>query len=75
MMLRALFAVAVIATSTTGAFAQNPTQSDKNACSRDASRFCRPQMADGDSAVQSCLMQNRAKLGQACSKVFEKYGM
>lgn len=75
MMLRSIFAVAVILTSTAGAFAQNPTQSEKNACSRDASRFCRPQMADGDSAVQQCLMQNRNKLGSSCRKVFEKHGL
>lgn len=74
-MLRSIFAVAVIAMSTTGAFAQNASQADKNACSRDASRLCRQQMAEGDSAVQGCLMQNRSKLGQSCSKVFEKHGM
>ncbi|OQW56867.1 MAG: hypothetical protein A4S14_09585 [Proteobacteria bacterium SG_bin9] len=72
-MLRSIFAAAVVLASATGAFAQS--QADKNACSRDVSRFCRQQMADGDSAVQSCLMQNRSKLGNACSEVFKKHGL
>lgn len=72
-MLRSMIAVAIILTSAAGAFAQS--QADKNACSRDVSRFCRQQMADGDSAVQSCLMQNRSKLGNACSEVFKKHGL
>lgn len=72
-MLRSILAAAVILTSVTGVFAQ--TQAEKNACSRDASRLCRQQMAEGDSAVQTCLMQNRSKLGQSCSDVFKKHGL
>jgi hypothetical protein len=51
------------------------TPEEQKACSRDASRLCRKQMADGDSAVQQCLQQNRERLGRACRKVFEAHGM
>ncbi len=50
-------------------------QDDRQSCSRDANRLCRQQIADGDGAVQQCLIQNRAKLGQSCRKVFEKHGL
>lgn len=75
MMLRLIIAAAVIVTSATGAFAQSGTPDDRQSCARDANRFCRQQIADGDGAVQQCLMQNRSKLGQSCRKVFEKHGL
>ncbi|HEV2157961.1 hypothetical protein [Bradyrhizobium sp.] len=50
------------------------TQQEQNACSRDASRFCRKDLGN-DGAVQSCLQANRAKLSKACSKVFQSHGM
>jgi len=75
MMLRSIFAVAVIAMSSSGAFAQGVAPDDRQSCARDANRLCRQQIADGDGAVQQCLMQNRSKLGQSCRKVFEKHGL
>jgi hypothetical protein len=51
------------------------TPQERGACSRDASRLCRKQMADGDNAVQQCLQQNREHLGRACRKVFQDHGM
>jgi hypothetical protein len=48
---------------------------EKNACSRDASRLCRTQLADGDNAVQQCLQQNRERLSRPCKKVFQDHGM
>jgi hypothetical protein len=51
------------------------TPQERQACSRDASRFCRNQMAEGDNAVQQCLQQNRERLGRACRKVFQEHGM
>lgn len=48
---------------------------ERQACSRDASRLCRTQLADGDNAVQQCLQQNRERLGRACRKAFEDHGM
>jgi|SRR5713226_5639661 len=53
----------------------NGTPQEREACSRDASRLCRKQLADGDSAVQQCLQQNRERLGRACRKAFQDHGM
>jgi hypothetical protein len=53
----------------------NGSPQERQACSRDASRLCRKQMADGDSAVQQYLQQNRDRLGRACRKVFQDHGM
>jgi hypothetical protein len=50
------------------------TPQQQNACSRDASRFCRKDLGN-DGAVQGCLQANRAKLSKSCSKVFESHGM
>ncbi|MBR0958230.1 hypothetical protein [Bradyrhizobium japonicum] len=50
------------------------TPQEQQACSRDASRFCRKDLGN-DGAVQSCLQANRAKLSRACSKVFQSHGM
>jgi hypothetical protein len=62
--------------SSTPALAQGHmgTQQEQNACSRDASRFCRKDLGN-DGAVQSCLQANRAKLSKSCSKVFQSHGM
>ncbi|MEZ2144742.1 hypothetical protein AAE026_20980 [Bradyrhizobium sp. DN5] len=50
------------------------TPQEQKACSRDASRLCRKDLGN-DSAVQSCLQANRAKLSKSCSKVFQSHGM
>jgi hypothetical protein len=50
------------------------TPQEQQACSRDASRFCRKQLND-DMAVQQCLQQHRGKLSRPCKKVFESHGM
>jgi hypothetical protein len=50
------------------------TPQEQQACSRDASRFCRKDLGN-DGAVQSCLQANRAKLSKSCSKVFQSHGM
>ncbi|WP_027553302.1 hypothetical protein [Bradyrhizobium sp. Cp5.3] len=50
------------------------TPQEQNACSRDASRLCRKDLGN-DSAVQSCLQANRARLSKTCRKVFESHGM
>ena len=47
---------------------------EQQACSRDASRFCRKQLGD-EASVQQCLQQNGTKLSAACKKVFESHGM
>ena len=58
------------------AFAQGHMGSpqEQQACSRDASRFCRKDLGN-DMAVQGCLQANRAKLSKSCSKVFQSHGM
>ena len=50
------------------------TPQEQAACRRDASRFCRQQLA-GDFAVQQCLQQNRARLSRSCQQVFQSHGM
>jgi hypothetical protein len=50
------------------------TQQEQQACTRDASRFCRSLLGN-DGAVQNCLQQNRARLSRACRAVFEAHGM
>jgi hypothetical protein len=50
------------------------TPQEQQACTRDAQRLCRKQLAD-DSAVQQCLQENRTKLSRSCQKVFQSRGM
>ncbi|MCA1512782.1 hypothetical protein [Bradyrhizobium sp. NBAIM01] len=50
------------------------TPQERQACTRDAQRFCRKDLGN-DGAVQSCLQANRAKLSKSCSKVFQSHGM
>jgi hypothetical protein len=49
-------------------------QQGHDACARDASRFCRAQINDGDQIVLACLKQNRARLSRACAKVLTDHG-
>jgi hypothetical protein len=79
--MRSFFAVALMTTvsilaTDISASAQGHmgTPQEQKACNRDASRFCRKDLGN-DSAVQSCLQANRAKLSSACSKVFQSHGM
>ena len=55
------------------ALAQQGTPQEQQACTRDASRFCRQQLGD-DAAVQQCLRQHRQRLSSACQKVFRSHG-
>jgi hypothetical protein len=69
-------ALILLSTSISGALAQGHmgTPEEQQACSRDASRFCRKMLGD-DGAVQGCLQQHRATLSTGCRKVFESHGM
>jgi hypothetical protein len=63
-------------TQTYAALAQGShqgTPQEQQACTRDASRFCRSLLGD-DGAVQNCLQQNRARLSRACRAVFAAHG-
>ncbi|MFY9956593.1 hypothetical protein [Bradyrhizobium sp.] len=70
-----LIALSVLVLGYSDACAQTGTPQERQACSRDASRLCRKQMSEGDSAVQQCLQQQRDRLGRACRKAFEEHGM
>ena len=72
-MTRLALALALFATSIPAAWAQGTPQ-ERQACTRDAQRFCRQDLGN-DGAVQSCLQTNRAKLSVGCRKVFESHGM
>jgi hypothetical protein len=66
---------ALLLSAYSSAFAQHAgTPQEQQACSRDASRFCRKMLGD-DGAVQACLQQNRTRLSGACQKVFRSHGM
>jgi len=73
--MRVLFAFlfATIAVSPALAQTHQGTQQEQQACSRDASRFCRKDLGN-DGAVQQCLQQNRTKLSAACKSVFQSHG-
>jgi len=65
-----------ILTTDVSAFAQihAGTPQEQQACSRDASRFCRKDLGN-DNAVQQCLQAHRSRLSSTCRKVFESHGM
>ena len=59
----------------TAAFAQSMgTPQEQAACSRDAQRFCRSVISQGDMAVLACFQQNRAKISRACDAVLRSHG-
>ena len=71
MMTRFLLAISLVLITSAASAQQQPGH---DACARDVSRFCRPLMQSGDSAVLGCLQANRAKLGKACQKVLADHG-
>ena len=74
--MRAILALVILLSEISLSFAQGHmgTPQERQACSRDAQRFCRQQLGN-DGAVQQCLQQNRTKLSKACQKVFASHGM
>ena len=62
-MARILFLIPLLLLTVSGASAQQ-----SNGCSRDASRFCRAVLGQGDAVVLACLKQNRVRLSKACLK-------
>ena len=76
-MKRLALAVTLLLANVPLAFAQHQhqgTPQEQNACSRDASRFCRRDLGN-DNAVQSCLQQHRSRLSASCRKVFQSHGL
>ena len=54
--------------------AASAQQQGQDACTRDASRFCRAHLNEGDQVVLACLKQNRAKLSKGCQEVLTRHG-
>lgn len=69
-MTRFLFIIPLVLCASS-ASAQQPGH---DACARDVTRFCRPVMNNGDSAVLACLKEHRTKLSRACDKVLTDHG-
>ncbi len=70
-MTRFLFALSFVVIAATSASAQ---QQGQDACARDASRFCRAHINEGDMVVLACLQQNRARLSKACQATLASHG-
>ena len=66
-MTRFFFAIVFVLVAAASASAQQRPGQD--ACGRDASRFCRAHLNDGDMVVLACLKEHRSKLSKACAKV------
>ena len=49
-------------------------QQGHDACARDASRFCRAHLNEGDQVVLACLKQNRARLSKGCQALLASHG-
>jgi hypothetical protein len=71
-MTRFLLAIALVLTALSSASAQQRPGQD--ACGRDAQRFCRANLNDGDQVVLACLQQHRAKLTKACQATLAANG-
>jgi hypothetical protein len=70
-MIRFLFVIPFVLIAASSASAQ---QEGHDACARDASRFCRAYLNDGDQAVLACLKQNRRRLSRACQAALASHG-
>jgi hypothetical protein len=70
-MTRFLLALPFVLIAASTASAQ---QQGQDACGRDASRFCRAHLNEGDMAVLACLQQNRARLSKACQATLTAHG-
>jgi hypothetical protein len=71
-MTRFLLAVVPLVLVVSAASAQQGRERD--ACTRDASRFCRPHLSEGDDAVLACLKEHRGRLAKACQKTLTDHG-
>jgi hypothetical protein len=69
-MTRFLFVLPFVLIAATSASAQQ----GQDACARDASRFCRAHLNDGDMVVLACLQQNRARLSKGCQATLASHG-
>jgi len=68
-MTRFLLIISFIVMAAASASAQG-----QDACARDASRFCRAHINEGDMVILACLQQNRARLSKACQATLASHG-
>ena len=68
-MTRFLFVIPFVLMAAASASAQG-----QDACARDASRFCRAYLDQGDMVVLACLKQNRGRLSRGCQQVLISHG-
>jgi hypothetical protein len=66
-----LFPLLVMATAASAQIAAEKHHSD---CARDAARYCRSKMNDGDMVVLECLKLHRAKLNKKCARTLAEHG-
>lgn len=69
-MTRFLLAISFVVVAASSASAQQ----GRDACTRDASRFCRPYLDQGDMAVLACLQQNRSRISKGCQATLASHG-
>jgi len=70
-MTRFLFIIPLVLMSSAASAQQ---QGQQDACTRDASRFCRAHLGEGDQVVLACLKQNRARLSKGCQALLASHG-
>jgi len=70
-MIKILLAIPFVLLAAASASAQ---QQGQDACGRDASRFCRAHLNDGDQVVLACLQQHRARLSKPCQATLAANG-
>ncbi|MBR1123301.1 hypothetical protein JQ628_17375 [Bradyrhizobium lablabi] len=70
-MTRFLLAISFVLMAASASAQQRPGQ---DACGRDASRFCRAYLDQGDQVVLACLQQNRGRLSKACQATLAAHG-
>ena len=71
--LLALTLLSITVSSNAFAQQQRGTAEEQKACTRDAQKFCRPVLDQGDFTVLACLKENRAKISQACDQVLKNH--
>ena len=50
------------------------SQKHKDACFRDANRYCADEIPEGDMQVLACLKDHRKKISKGCDKVLAEHG-
>jgi hypothetical protein len=76
-MRKSLLALTLLSiTVSSNAFAQQQrgTAEEQKACTRDAQKFCRPVLDQGDFTVLACLKEHRSKISAACDQVLKSNG-